>query len=218
MTTVAQSRLAQVEEATPDWSLEEKLWRLGCTPVAGIDEAGRGAIAGPVVAAAVVLPLGQHPYRDSKTVPPALREEMAERIRREAVAWAVGVAEVDEVAARNVLGATHLAAGRALEKLRERLEPHGLVTDYLWLNDSAQVLAVPRADSRSFQAAAAGILAKVTRDEIMCRLAEEHPCYQFERNKGYGTPAHLRALDVSGPCPAHRLSFAPLTRLLEDAT
>lgn len=199
-------------EEDPDWSLEETLWSQGCSPVAGIDEAGRGALAGPVVTAAVILPLGEHPYRDSKTLSPERREELAVLIEREALAWAVGVAEPAEIDEFNILGATHLAAARALAVLRERLKPAGLVTDYLRLEDQAAVLAVPRADCRSFQAAAAGVLAKVTRDRLMCSLGECHPGYHFERNKGYGAPAHLQALEKLGPCGAHRRSFAPVTR------
>lgn len=194
----------------PDWSLEAELWSRGITPVAGVDEAGRGALAGPVVAAAVILAAGRHPYRDSKTLLPERREELARQIRAEALAWGVGTAEPAEIDAFNVLRATHLAAARALEQLRLRLAPAGLVTDYLWLDVDAEVLAVPRADSRSFQAAAAGVLAKVERDALMADLAHVHPGYGFERNKGYGAPAHLSALDAIGPCTVHRMSFRPL--------
>ena len=204
----------EVVRPEPDWCLEEELWARGCTPVAGVDEAGRGALAGPVVAAAVILPLGSHPYRDSKTLPPERREELAETIRCEALAWGVGVAEPAEIDELNILRATHLAARRALAQLRRTLSPAGLVTDYLWLDDPATVLPVPQADCRSFQAAAAGVLAKVTRDALMCSLAIEHPGYGFEQNKGYGAPAHLDALQSLGPCRVHRASFAPVTRLL----
>jgi ribonuclease HII len=201
----------------PDWSLEAVLWAHGCTPVAGVDEAGRGALAGPVVAAAVILPLGPHPYRDSKTLPAETREEMALRIRSEALAWGIGIADPGEIDELNVLRATHLAAGRALARLRRRLNPHGLVTDYLRLEDQAAVLAVPRADGRSFQTAAAGVLAKVTRDALMAEHALSHPGYGFESNKGYGTPAHLCGLDRLGPCPLHRMTFRPLSLLAADS-
>lgn len=179
--------------------------------MAGVDEAGRGALAGPVVAAAVVLPFGEHPYRDSKTLTPERREELAVQIRREALAFGIGLAEPAEIDSLNVLRATHLAAHRALEQLRLSLDPRGLVTDYLWLDDPAIVLAVPRADCRSPQAAAAGVLAKVTRDALMKKLALAHPGYEFERNKGYSAPAHRNGLVSLGPCPAHRMSFRPLT-------
>ena len=213
MTVAGASTKVTVAVPEPDWSLEAELWARGCTPVAGIDEAGRGALAGPVVAAAVMLPLGSHPYRDSKTLPSERREELALQIRCEALAWGVGVAEPQEIDEVNVLRATHLAARRALEELRRTLSPAGLVTDYLWLEDRATVLPVAQADCRSFQAAAAGVLAKVTRDALMRDLALLHPGYGFEQNKGYGAPAHLAALGELGPCCAHRASFRPITRL-----
>ena len=215
--TVEATRSSRALEVEPDWSLEASLWQRGCSPVAGVDEAGRGALAGPVVAAAVILPLGSHPYRDSKTLPPERREELAEAIRCEALAWGVGIAEPAEIDALNVLKATHLAAARALVELRRTLPPGGLVTDYLWLDEPEMVLPVPQADCRSYQAAAAGILAKVTRDAIMCSLALEHPGYGFEQNKGYGAPAHREALEANGPCRVHRASFAPVTRSLESS-
>jgi ribonuclease HII len=210
--TTAQVR-TPAPASEPDWGLEAELWARGVTPVAGVDEAGRGALAGPVVAAAVILPLGTHPYRDSKTLPPERRAELAERIRCEALAWGVGCAEPREIDELNVLKATHVAARRALVELRRTLSPAGLVTDYLWLEDRATVLPVAQADCRSYQAAAAGILAKVTRDALMCELACEHPGYGFEQNKGYGAPVHLAALEELGPCCVHRASFAPVTRL-----
>lgn len=209
MTATARAKIAAAA-ARPDWSLEAELWARGFSPVAGVDEAGRGALAGPVVAAAVILPVGGHPYRDSKTLPAERREELARQVRAEALAWGVGMAEPAEIDAFNVLRATHLAAARALVQLRLRLAPAGLVTDYLWLDDDAEVVAVARADSRSFQAAAAGVLAKVERDALMAGLADTHPGYEFERNKGYGAPAHLSALDAIGPCEVHRMTFRPL--------
>jgi ribonuclease HII len=205
--------VGQTVATVPDWSLEAVLWARGCTPVAGIDEAGRGALAGPVIAAAVILPVGSHPYRDSKTLPPEVREEMALQIRSEALAWGIGIADASEIDELNVLRATHLAAGRALARLRRRLNPQGLVTDYLHLEDPAAVLAVPRADSSSFQSAAAGVLAKVTRDALMAEFALSHPEYGFESNKGYGAPVHLGALERLGPCPLHRMTFRPLSLL-----
>lgn len=200
-------------EASPDWRLEAELWARGLAPVAAVDEAGRGALAGPVVAAAVLLPFASYPYRDSKALPAPHREELAVRVRGEALAWGVGVAQPAEIDSLNVLGATHLAASRALVQLRQMVVPAALVTDYLWLDEPEAVLPVPRADARSYQAAAAGILAKVTRDAMMCELGTCHPGYEFERNKGYGAPAHLAALASLGPCPAHRLTFRPLTRI-----
>lgn len=186
------------------------LWRAGHTPVVGVDEAGRGALAGPVVAAAVVLPVGEHPYRDSKTLKGPEREELAARARAEALAWAVGEASEREVDALGILKATHLAAARALRRLGPAARGAALVTDYLALEWPGPVLAVPRADQRSVQAAAASILAKTHRDRLMRQLAREYPGYGFERHVGYGTPQHRRALLELGPCDLHRLSFAPV--------
>ena len=177
-----------------------------------MDEAGRGALAGPVVAAAVILPRGAHPFRDSKTVAPARREVLAALVREIAVAWGVGRAEADEVDERGVILATHLAAGRALATMRVR--PAALVTDYLALAWHGPVLAPPRADGRSPQAAAASLLAKTERDRWMVEVAEDRwPGYGFASHKGYGVQRHLDALAELGPCPVHRRRFAPVARI-----
>ncbi len=179
--------------------------------VAGIDEAGRGALAGPVVVAAVILePHCNYPYRDSKTVAPAQREQFAALIKSEAVAYAVASASAAEVDELNVLGATHLAALRAVAALKP--SPSGLVTDYLRLASGLPELAVARGDSRSYQIAAASILAKVSRDALMRELDLKYPGYGFAANKGYGAPRHLRGLAELGQCPEHRLTFAPVAR------
>lgn len=183
-------------------------WRRGYTPVAGIDEAGRGALAGPVVAAAVVLGRGHEGYRDSKQLSPSRRAVLARQIRETAVAWSVGYADADEVDRVNVLQATRRAAMRALTDLG--LRPEALVTDYLELDVDVPVLAVPRADGTSASVAAASILAKVTRDELMCRLDETVPGYGFASHKGYGSGRHLEALQLLGPSRVHRRSFKPV--------
>ncbi len=183
--------------------------------VAGVDEAGRGALCGPVVAAAVILPAGgERPYRDSKTLSAARRAELAERLRAEAVAFAVGFASAAEVDALNVLAATKLAARRALETLDP--QPDGLVTDYLRLGLQLPELAVAAADARSYQVAAASVLAKTVRDAHMVQLAASYPGYGLERHKGYGVREHLRALALLGPCPEHRKSFGPVARATEQ--
>jgi ribonuclease HII len=197
--------------AGPGWAFEARLWAAGHTPVAGVDEAGRGALAGPVVAAAVILPPGSHPFRDSKTVAPAARERLAQQVRATAIAWAVGRAEAEEVDARGVAEATRRAARRALAGLSVR--PAGLVTDWLVLPGRWAVLAPARADARSLQAAAASLLAKTARDRWMREVAEARwPGYGFAGHKGYGAPTHLRALARLGPCEAHRRSFAPVAQ------
>ena len=195
----------------PGWAFEAQLWRAGYTPVAGIDEAGRGALAGPIVAAAVVLPPGVHAFRDSKTVAPEGREHLAELVRVVAVCWGVGRAEATEVDRLGVPAATILAAQRALRLLQVR--PAGLVTDYLAIPGPWAVLAPARADGRSVQAAAASLLAKTERDRWMIETADrDHPGYGFRRHKGYGSHAHLRALHDLGPCPLHRRRFAPVAQ------
>ncbi len=181
---------------------------MGATPVAGVDEVGRGALAGPVVVAVVILPYGPHPYRDSKQVSASQREVWSDCIRREAVAWGIGLALPGEVDTLNVLGATHLAAIRALASLA--IEPRGLVTDRLYLNLAVPVLAPARADRISLQVAAASILAKCYRDRLLKDLAQTYPAYGLDRNKGYGTRDHLKALHDHGPSDIHRRSFRPV--------
>jgi ribonuclease HII len=197
----------------PSWELETQLFNLGYTPVAGVDEAGRGALAGPVVAAAVVLPYRDFPYQDSKTLTAQQRETMAEEIKNIALAYGVGLASSEEVDKVNVLQATHLAAQRALVQVQERLELNGLVTDFLKLKFFRPVMAVPKGDSRSLQIAAASILAKTTRDKLMKDYAELYPHYGFEKHKGYGSSVHLTALNKHGLCPIHRRSYKPVAQV-----
>lgn len=196
----------------PGWSLEQQLWACGYSCVAGIDEAGRGALAGPVVAAAVVLPHGEHPFDDSKKLTPAERERLAAEVRGCALAWAVGAASAAEIDALNVLRATHLAAGRALRVLTRNLSCDALVTDYLKLEFGGPVFAPPKADALSVQVGAASILAKTTRDALMVALDGDLPHYGFASHKGYGAPVHLRALAEHGPSAHHRFTFAPVAR------
>ena len=196
----------------PSWQLESPLWTLGYTPVAGVDEAGRGALAGPVVAAAVILPAGEYLFRDSKQLSVEDRESLALEVKRVALAWGMGSASAAEVDRVNVLQATHLAAQRALRTLA--LAPSALVTDYLKLNVPYPVVAVPKGDSKSLQVAAASILAKTHRDALLRLCAAEYPQYGFERHKGYGSQQHLSALDRYGPCRLHRRTFRPVAERL----
>lgn len=182
-------------------------WRQGLR-VGGVDEAGRGALAGPVAAGAVILPPGAYPFRDSKTLSAKQRERLEGQIQQVALAYAVGFASAAEVDQLGVLKATHLAAGRALEQLQ--LEPQALVTDYLRLSTPLPLLAPAKADRDSPTVAAASILAKLARDRYMLELEERFPGYGLALHKGYGTAAHLEALSRLGPCSEHRLSFAPL--------
>ena len=201
--------------AAPDLSLENALWANGDAPIAGIDEAGRGAWAGPVTAAAVIFPPGYLPQnqlrlvRDSKQLSPAMRKLLEPLIKELALAWAVGFASNDEIDVYGILPATRLAMTRALETLS--LVPGHLLIDALFLPEiQYPQTSLIKGDQRSLSIAAASILAKTARDRRMEELALSEPVYAFERNKGYGTRAHQQALHRFGPCAVHRFSFAPI--------
>lgn len=184
--------------------------------LAGVDEAGRGPLAGPVVAACVALPPGVslRGVRDSKELTPNERDAAFERIRAAAIAAGVGVASVAEVDAFNIRMATLLAMRRAVEALG--MIPRGLLIDgkdTIFVPD-IRCEAVVDGDAKSLSVAAASIVAKVTRDRMMDECAASYPVYRFEENKGYGTPEHLEALRVHGPCDLHRRSFRPVRELL----
>ncbi|MCL5964187.1 MAG: ribonuclease HII [Deinococcus sp.] len=187
--------------------IEADWWEAGLL-VAGVDETGRGALAGPVVAAAVILEPGEYPFRDSKTLTAREREGLEASILQAAIAYALGTAEADEVDNLGILKATHLAARRALVELDPR--PSALLTDYLKLQTSLPLRAPAKADRDSPTVAAASILAKLARDRHMVLLDQAHPGYGFARHKGYGTPGHLEALNRLGPSPEHRRTFAPV--------
>lgn len=184
----------------------------------GLDEAGRGPLAGPVVAAAVALPRGFkcEGIRDSKKLTAKKREELALRIKAEA-AWAVSVVEVEEVDRLNIFWASMAAMCRALDALP--IEPEKVFVDGnrvpsdIHLGCTAE--AVVRGDDRLACIAAASIIAKTTRDRIMRRLGEAYPGYGFESHFGYNTPEHQRALKALGACPVHRRSFAPVQEALQ---
>jgi ribonuclease HII len=192
------------------WNLERQLWARGFTRVAGVDEAGRGALAGPVAVGAVMLPGDAKPraYRDSKTLSAVRRQTLAGEIQNEAIAWAVEFASSEEVDEYGVLNATKRAALRAV--LRLEMQPDALVTDYLKLSTDLPFLAPPKADANSYSVAAASILAKTARDAFMTELHERFPAYGFAGHKGYGAATHLTALEEFGACPEHRRSFAPV--------
>ncbi|MFC4637207.1 ribonuclease HII [Deinococcus hohokamensis] len=203
-----------VPSVTPDWAFEREHWRRGYFRVAGVDEAGRGAWAGPVTVAAVILPgtAQDLPFRDSKQLGAAQRERLAAEVRRVALSYAVEHAWPDEIEQLNILGATHAAALRALARLDPA--PQALVTDYLKLRVNLPLSAPPRADALSYSVAAASLLAKTERDQLMEALDLQHPGYGFAGHKGYGAPAHRAALRDLGVSPVHRRSFAPIRALL----
>jgi ribonuclease HII len=179
--------------------------------IAGIDEAGRGPLAGPVVAAAVILDPKRRVrgLRDSKVMTPEQREEVAINIRARAIAWAVAASDVGEIDAMNILRATLLAMRRAVEALA--IQPiEALVDGDHCPQLICPVYAIIKGDRDVPAISAASIIAKTTRDAMLVALDREYPMYGFARHKGYGTPEHLAALDLHGPCPHHRRSFAPV--------
>lgn len=208
---------------SPDLSLELPLWQAGLCRLAGLDEAGRGAWAGPVTAAVVVLPpagpalLELLPgVRDSKLMTARQRALWAEKIRIAAAAWGVGWASNAEIDALGILPATRLAMQRAVEQLA--LPPEHLLIDAVRLPAlTLPQTALVRGDQRSLSIAAASVLAKTARDAWMVELNEQYPGYGFAAHKGYGTARHQRALDELGACPQHRFSFAPLRARLPGA-
>lgn len=188
----------------------------GLLHVAGIDEVGRGPLAGPVVAACVVTaePLMLVGLDDSKRVKPERRVELAAEIRARALGWAVAEASVAEIEERNIYWATVLAMERALAALAT--VPHFVLIDAIRLKSYAgEQLAVIGGDAKCATVAAASILAKVHRDALLVELDARHPEYGFAEHKGYATPRHLAALERHGPCEHHRRGFAPVRTALE---
>ncbi|RMG58683.1 MAG: ribonuclease HII [Gammaproteobacteria bacterium] len=185
----------------------------------GIDEAGRGPLAGPVVAAAVILDPEHVPegLDDSKKLSAARRERLAIEIRDRAVAWGIGQCEVEEIDRMNILQATLLAMRRAFDALG--VAPTRALVDGNRLPElPCPAEAIVQGDGRIPSISAASILAKVHRDALMRALHEQWPAYGFDRHNGYGTAGHLAALEAHGPCPAHRRSFAPVRRVLDQLT
>ena len=192
----------------PHWRFEQKAGKQGFARIAGIDEAGRGPLAGPVVAAAVVFAPGfrMKGLADSKQLSAKRREELSQRIRERALAVGVGIASAEEIDRLNILAATHLAAQRAVKALG--LAPDYLITDCLKLEGiETPVEAVVGGDQLCASVAAASIIAKVERDRLMCGYDDDFPGYGFSSHKGYGTEAHLDALRTLGPTTIHRLTF-----------
>ena len=200
----------------PGWTLEQSLREQGYALIAGVDEAGRGAWAGPLSVGVVILPLEEktYPFRDSKTLSRTKRAEYAQQVKVCALAWTVEFSSSAEIDLLGVLNATHAAALRAIGRLEPA--PKALITDYLKLKTPLPYLAPPRADANSFSVAAASLLAKVARDEHLLELDTQYPDYGFAAHKGYGTQIHAAALEKYGPCAEHRRSFAPVRRALEQ--
>ncbi len=195
----------------PDLTYEIRLRSRGVWPVAGVDEAGRGPLAGPVAAAAVILDPREVPegLDDSKKLTAAVREKLYDAIMTRAASVSIAFASAGEIDRLDIRQATLLAMSRAARALA--VPPAVVLIDGRDVppNLPCPGEAIVRGDASSASIAAASIVAKVTRDRLMARLARAYPAYGFERHMGYGTKAHLAAIAVHGPCPYHRLSFKP---------
>jgi ribonuclease HII len=195
---------------------ERDLRARGFVRIAGIDEAGRGPLAGPVVAAAVVLPekFRHKVLTDSKQLSAANRDEIyQEMTTREGVVWSVSVVDVEEIDRINILRATHQAMRRAVAALPVPPD-HALIDGLPVRPFPIEQTALVGGDARSFSIAAASVIAKVTRDRLMVELDARHPGYAFAQHKGYGTALHLARLRAHGPCPIHRKTFLPVQQAL----
>lgn len=190
------------------WKIENDIAAEGYANVCGVDEAGRGPLAGPVCAAAVILPLGWLPegLNDSKKLSERRREALYDLIVENAISFGIAFAGVEEIESENILNATFLAMNRAIEQLDP--QPSLAIIDG---NQNSGIVCPNRTivhgDALCASIAAASILAKVTRDRFMCDMAEKYPLYGFEKHKGYGTPQHRAAILQHGPCEIHRPSF-----------
>ncbi|MDF1498064.1 MAG: ribonuclease HII [Patescibacteria group bacterium] len=203
----------------PDFSREEKLFQRGYKYVAGIDEAGRGPLAGPVVAAAVVFNNAKSinnliikGVRDSKTFSEKKRECFYQMIVEESQDWGVSVISEDVIDKINILEATKLAMRRAVENLKGN--PDFLIIDGISTIEDfpASQMAIPKADRYVFSVSAASIIAKVTRDRILIDFDKEYPGYGFASHKGYGTKQHIEMIMKKGPCKIHRKTFEPIKK------
>ncbi len=220
--------LSRAPMKTPSFFIEHEYWSQGVANIAGIDEAGMGALAGPVVAGAAMFSesalekILEHqkkiPIRDSKLLSEKQREKAFAFIQELADSYAVGQASVEEIDSLNIRNASHLAMRRAIENL-------GIMPDMLLIDGTSDTvhpsifsLSVVKGDQLSYSIAAGSILAKVTRDNIMKTLDALHPAYGFASHKGYGAKAHMDALQAHGPTTHHRKSYAPIARLLTKSS
>ena len=190
------------------WSIENEIYDSGVSILCGVDEAGRGPLAGPVCAAACILPRGLviDGLDDSKKLSDKKRRELFNVIKREAVSFGVAFASVEEIEKHNILRATFMAMNRAIAKL-DAVPELAIIDGNRAAGIKMPARCIVKGDSKCADIAAASILAKVTRDEYMLAMAEKYPEYHFEKHKGYGTKLHYEALREYGPSPIHRMSF-----------
>jgi ribonuclease HII len=190
------------------WTLENEIYGEGYRLICGVDEAGRGPLAGPVYAAAVILPRGLvlEGLDDSKKLTEKKREALFDPIREQAIAYGIASASVEEIEIRNILNATFLAMNRAIEKLNPMPEL-ALIDGNRNTGITFPSRCVVKGDAKCADIAAASVLAKVSRDRFMLEMARQYPQYRFEQHKGYGTKLHYDMLREYGPSPIHRMSF-----------
>ncbi|MBS7576512.1 MULTISPECIES: ribonuclease HII [unclassified Enterococcus] len=214
---IVQQRLKQikaieVEQQRLEWLLryEQELYQHGFTKIAGIDEVGRGPLAGPVVAAAVILPQNAKiiGLNDSKKIPKAQHQKIYQAVKSQAIAIGIGIVSPELIDRVNIYEATKLAMMEAVKQLNPT--PDYLLIDAMTLDIERPQKSIIKGDANSASIGAASIIAKVTRDQIMADYAEEYPQYGFEHNAGYGTKAHLEAIKKYGVLPIHRQSFEPI--------
>lgn len=199
----------EIERLTNLKQIEEKLYQNGVNLICGIDEAGRGPLAGPVVVASVVLPKDSmiEGVNDSKKISEKKREKVYERIIEEAISYGIGIIEQEEIDQINILNATKKGLTNSLEELS--VKPDIILVDALTKIDTLGIpyQSIIKGDAKSYSIAAASIIAKVTRDRIMRQWDEVYPVYGFAGHKGYGTAKHIQAIKENGICPLHRRSF-----------
>ncbi len=193
----------------PDYTYEISAKNNGYNVICGVDEAGRGPLAGPVCAAAVILPEGEviEGLNDSKKLSEKKREALFDVVKQKAIAWSVAFASVEEIEEHNILNATFIAMNRAIEGLR--VKPDFALIDGNRIPKDIKIPCetIVKGDSLSMSIAAASILAKVTRDRLMLELDEKYPLYEFKKHKGYGTALHMDLIRKYGPSECHRPSF-----------
>jgi ribonuclease HII len=207
-----EKELKEIHRTQVMYKYEEELWNQGFI-VAGIDEAGRGPLAGPVVAGAVILPQGKKLYgiNDSKKLSEKKRDELAEIIKEDAIAWSLGIVDAETIDEINILQATKLAMQKAVEGLSH--SPNYLLIDAVTIpNLAIKQKGIIGGDQVSVSVAAASILAKTTRDSLMLKYHEQYPQYGFGQHKGYGTAEHIEALQTYGASPIHRKTFNLVTQ------
>ncbi len=199
----------EIERLTKLKAYETDLYKTGLTYISGIDEAGRGPLAGPVVVGVAIMKPDSfiEGVNDSKKISETIREKLYEQITEEAIDWSVGIVDQTEIDKINILNATKKALHLAIENLK--IKPEKILVDALEHIDTGGIpyISIIKGDAKVYSISAASIIAKVTRDRIMREYDEIYPQYGFAGHKGYGTAAHIQAIKEFGPCPIHRQSF-----------